>query len=175
MDAIEQFRSAIAAQQPLRLRGAGTKDFYGHTLEGELLDVSAHRGIVSYEPTELVVTARGGTPLAEIETVLAEHKQMLVFEPPFIAGGAKGSPNAVFAGSVPYLMLAGNVMAGWQLARSLIAAEEQLAAGNEPDFMRAKITTARFYADHILSRAPGVRDSIVEGAAGVTEMALDAF
>jgi len=81
----------------------------------------------------------------------------------------------VFAGSVPYLMLAGNVMAGWQLARSLMAAEDQLAAGVEADFMRAKITTARFYADHILSKAPGVRDSIVEGAEGVTEMALDAF
>jgi hypothetical protein len=97
----------------------------------------------------------------------------------FVAGGvgkgAKASPNAVFAGSVPYLMLAGNVMAGWQLARSLMAAEDQLAAGVEADFMRAKITTARFYADHILSKAPGVRDSIVEGAEGVTEMALDAF
>ncbi len=97
----------------------------------------------------------------------------------FVAGGigkdAKTSPNAVFAGSVPYLMLAGNVMAGWQMGRSLLAAEDQLAAGVEADFMRAKITTARFYADHILSKAPGIRDSIVDGAEGVTEMALDAF
>ena len=88
MDAIERFRSAIAARKPLRLLGAGTKDFYGQSLEGDLLDVSAHRGIVSYEPTELVITARGGTPLAEIETALAEYDQMLVFEPPFIAAGA---------------------------------------------------------------------------------------
>ena len=93
----------------------------------------------------------------------------------FVAGHTKADPNAVFAGSVPYLMLAGNVMAGWQMARALLVAEQQLAAGVDTAFMLAKITTARFYADHILSRAPGVRDSIVEGAAGVTEMALDAF
>jgi len=93
----------------------------------------------------------------------------------FVAGHTKADPNAVFAGSVPYLLLAGNVMAGWQMARALLVAEAQLAAGTDVAFMQAKITTARFYADHILSRAPGVRDSIVEGALGVTEMALDAF
>ena len=93
----------------------------------------------------------------------------------FIAGGAKTSPNDVFAGSVPYLMLAGNVMAGWQLARSLLVAQEQLKAGVDVGFMQAKIITARFYADHILSKAPGVRDSIVEGAQSVTALALDAF
>ena len=93
----------------------------------------------------------------------------------FIAGGAKTSPNDVFAGSVPYLMLAGNVMAGWQLARSLLVAQEQLKAGVDVGFMQAKIITARFYADHILSKAPGVRGSIVEGAQSVTALALDAF
>jgi hypothetical protein len=93
----------------------------------------------------------------------------------FVAGHTKADPNAVFAGSVPYLMLAGNVMAGWQMARALLVAEAQAAAGTDVAFMQAKITTARFYADHILSRAPGVRDSIVEGAAGVTEMSLEAF
>ncbi len=93
----------------------------------------------------------------------------------FIAGGAKTSPNDVFAGSVPYLMLAGNVMAGWQLARSLLVAQVQLKAGVDVGFMQAKIITARFYADHILSKAPGVRGSIVEGAQSVTALALDAF
>ena len=93
----------------------------------------------------------------------------------FVAGQTKTNPNAVFAGSVPYLMLAGNLVAGWQMARALLVAEEQLAQGVEPDFMRAKITTARFYGDHILSKAAGLRDSIVDGAAGVTEMALEAF
>jgi hypothetical protein len=127
------------------------------------------------QDTEAQLAARSSDAAKAVGKRLAAGRQALLDAAAFIAGGAKGSPNAVFAGSVPYLMLAGNVMAGWQLARSLIAAEEQLAAGVEPDFMRAKITTARFYADHILSRAPGLRDSIVEGAAGVTEMALDAF
>ncbi len=92
-----------------------------------------------------------------------------------MAGNAKGSPNGVFAGSVPYLMLAGNLMAGWQMARSLLVAQEQLAAGQDAAFMAAKIVTARFYADHILTRVPGLRDSIVEGADSVTALALDAF
>ncbi len=93
----------------------------------------------------------------------------------FVVAQAKADPNAVFAGSVPYLMLAGNLMAGWQLGRSLLAADAALARGEDVPFMQAKVLTARFYADHLLSRAPGVRDSIVQGAAGVTEMALEAF
>lgn len=88
---------------------------------------------------------------------------------------AKSNPNAAFAGSVPYLMLAGNLVAGWQLARALIVAEDKLAAGEDADFMAAKIATARFYAEHILSRAGAARDAIVEGAESVTALALDAF
>jgi alkylation response protein AidB-like acyl-CoA dehydrogenase len=93
----------------------------------------------------------------------------------FIVERGKGDPNAVFAGSVPYMMLAGNLAAGWQMARALLVAEAQLAAGEQAEFMRAKVHTARFYADHILSRAPGLRDSIVDGAGSVTGMALEAF
>ncbi len=93
----------------------------------------------------------------------------------FVAGQTKASPNAVFAGSVPYLMLAGNLVAGWQMARALLVAEQKLAAGQEVAFMQAKIVTARFYADHLLSRAPGMRDAIVEGAQSVTALALESF
>jgi len=71
---------------PLRLRGAGTKDFYGERLEGELLDLRSHRGIIDYEPSELVITARCGTPLSQIEALLAAHEQFLAFEPPAFAG-----------------------------------------------------------------------------------------
>jgi hypothetical protein len=91
----------------------------------------------------------------------------------FVAGQTKASPNAVFAGSVPYLMLAGNLMAGWQMARALIVAEDK--AAEDRGFMAAKALTARFYAEHILSKVPGLRDSIVEGHAAVNEMALEAF
>jgi hypothetical protein len=93
----------------------------------------------------------------------------------FVAGHTKASPNAVFAGSVPYLMLAGNVVAGWQLARALLVAERKLAQGEDTAFMQAKVATARFYADHLLAKVPGMRDSIVEGADSVTAMALDAY
>jgi 3-(methylthio)propanoyl-CoA dehydrogenase len=91
----------------------------------------------------------------------------------FVAGKTKASPNAVFAGSVPYLMLAGNLMAGWQMARALIVAEDR--ADEDAPFMAAKAATARFYAEHILSKVPGVRDSIVDGHASVNAMALEAF
>jgi 3-(methylthio)propanoyl-CoA dehydrogenase len=76
---------------------------------------------------------------------------------------------------VPYLLLAGNLVAGWQLARSLLVAEELAAKGEDKAFMDAKVVTARFYADHILSKCPAVRDAIVEGAESVTALPIDAF
>jgi glycolate oxidase FAD binding subunit len=92
MHSIEQFqervRAAAADKQPLRIRGGGTKDWYGQRLEGDILDTRDYSGIVDYEPTELVITARCGTPLSEIEAVLAERNQMLAFEPPHFGEGA---------------------------------------------------------------------------------------
>jgi glycolate oxidase FAD binding subunit len=84
----ERIRAASAAKRPLRLRGGGTKDFYGGELAGEILDTRSHAGIAGYEPTELVVTARCGTPLAELEAALAANRQMLAFEPPHFGAGA---------------------------------------------------------------------------------------
>ena len=94
----------------------------------------------------------------------------------FIAGAARRDPNAAFAGSVPYLMLAGNLVAGWQMARALMAAEAALVSGDgDRAFLEAKVTTARFYAEHILTRVSGQRDAIVEGAESVGALAIDAF
>jgi len=77
--------------EKLRIRGGGTKDFYGREPSGEILDVSGHTGIVSYEPTELVITARAGTPLQEVVDTLAAAGQMLPFDPPrFAPGGSIG-------------------------------------------------------------------------------------
>jgi len=91
-DVIAQFAETIRAaaenKQPLRLRGGGTKDFYGQALAGEPLDTRAYAGIVAYEPSELVVTARCGTPLAELEAVLRAEGQQLAFEPPHFGPGA---------------------------------------------------------------------------------------
>jgi len=75
-------RDAASQRRPLCIRGGGTKDFYGGEIRGDALDTTALRGIVSYEPTELVITARAGTPLADIEAALQEKGQFLPFEPP---------------------------------------------------------------------------------------------
>jgi glycolate oxidase FAD binding subunit len=85
---IDYFQERVRAGRPLRIRGGGTKDWYGGQLEGEILDTRAYAGIVDYEPTELVITARCGTPLADIEAALAERHQMLAFEPPHFGPGA---------------------------------------------------------------------------------------
>ena len=86
----------------------------------------------------------------------------------YIVAHSRSDSRAAYAGSVPYLMLAGTVLAGWQMGRAALAAQRKLADGDaDADFLRAKLGTARFYADHILSRAAGYRDSIVDGAAGV--------
>ena len=103
---IERIRAAGADATPLRIRGGGTKDFYGEASEGEPLDTRPLTGITSYEPSELVATVRAGTPLAELEAVLDERGQCLPFEPPrFGAGGAGGNDGA--GGTVGGMVAAG--------------------------------------------------------------------
>ena len=85
---IDAVRDAAQKGRRLRLRGGGTKDFWGAPLQGEVFDTRPYAGIVSYEPSELVVTARCGTPLAELEASLAEKGQCLAFEPPHFGPGA---------------------------------------------------------------------------------------
>lgn len=87
---VTALRDAHGEGTRLRIRGAGSKDFYGGMLAGEVLDVGTYRGIVAYEPTELYITAKCGTPLAEVEAALAEQGQMLAFEPPHFAGATVG-------------------------------------------------------------------------------------
>lgn len=84
----EQVVRATESKQALRIRGGGTKDWYGQHIGGTVLDTRAHRGVIAYDPAELVITARSGTPLEEIETLLAQHDQMLPFEPPHFGAGA---------------------------------------------------------------------------------------
>jgi len=87
-DFADRIGHATAIRTPLCLRGGGSKDWYGQDVQGTLLDTTAYRGITDYEPTELVISARCGTPLAEIEAHLAQHGQMLAFEPPHFGPGA---------------------------------------------------------------------------------------
>jgi glycolate oxidase FAD binding subunit len=110
-----------AAGGPLRIRGSGSKDFYGNALKGDVLDTRSHAGIVAYEPTELVITVRCGTPLAEIEATLAEKNQMLAFEPPrfdgagtiggVVASGLSG-PRRAMAGAVRDYVLGVHLLDG---------------------------------------------------------------
>ena len=92
---IEAVRQAGAEGRTLRLRGGGSKDFWGQGLSGDVLDTRAYQGIVSYEPSELVVTVRCGTPMAELEATLAEKGQFLAFEPPHF--GADGTVGGMLA------------------------------------------------------------------------------
>ena len=127
----ERVLDAAGAGRTLRLRGAGSKDFLGESLEGEVLELRGHRGLVSYEPSELVITARCGTPLSEIEAALAREGQFLAFEPPafgadptiggVIAAGLSG-PRRVYAGAARDFVLG---------TRLLTASGELLRFGGE--------------------------------------------
>ncbi|MEE9493126.1 MAG: glycolate oxidase subunit GlcE [Gammaproteobacteria bacterium] len=124
-DQLEQMQAfvsqAYAEKQPIAITGSGSKAFYGGQSSGRKLDTTRHSGILSYEPSELVITARAGTPLAEIETVLREHKQMLAFEPPHfgpaatlggsIACGFSG-PRRATAGAARDFLLGANIING---------------------------------------------------------------
>lgn len=84
----EQVKAAVATATPLCITAGNSKSFYGRAPVGERIDLSGHSGIVSYEPTELVITARAGTPLRDIEQTLADNNQMLAFEPPHFGATA---------------------------------------------------------------------------------------
>jgi len=85
---IDQVRTAMADRTPLRITGGGTKNFYGEATAGRPLDVGEWTGIVSHEPTELVITVRSGTPLAEVQGALAQKGQHLPFDPPRLGAGS---------------------------------------------------------------------------------------
>ncbi|WPC68808.1 acyl-CoA dehydrogenase [Rhodoferax ferrireducens] len=127
------------------------------------------------EATEGLLVKSGSADALAVAKRLKAARVAFVDVVNFVATNTKTRPSDVFAGSVPYLMLAGNLMAGWQLARALLMAQDEIAQGVDVSFMQAKIITARFYADHLLTKAPGMRDAIVDGCESVTALALDAF
>ena len=144
----ERVRAAAAAGTPLRIRGGGSKDFYGESLQGDVLDTASLAGVVSYEPSELVVTVRAGTKLVELEALLAAHGQCLPFEPPHfstsstvggmvasgLSGPARASVGAVrdyvlglklLNGKGEHLTFGGQVMknvAGYDVSRLMVGA-----------------------------------------------------
>jgi glycolate oxidase FAD binding subunit len=117
----ERVRAAAVQRSPLAIRAGGSKDFYGNAASGEVFDPREYSGIIDYEPTELVVTVRSGTRLAELEKTLAAERQMLPFEPPHFGaaatvGGAVASglsgPRRAAAGAVRDFVLGASLLDG---------------------------------------------------------------
>ena len=126
----ERIREATATNTPLRICGGGSKDFYGQTLLGEVLDTTAYKGVISYEPSELVVTVRAGTPLAELEAMLAQQGQCLPFEPPHFTQ-SWGAPSAALgqtSGAAVGATVGGMVAAG-------LAGPARASVGSVRDFV----------------------------------------
>ncbi len=127
------------------------------------------------EQTEAELGRRDSVAARAMAKRLAAGRVAFVDAASFIAAASKSDPNAAYAASVPYLMLAGIVVAGWQMARALLVAETRAAEGSERDFMQAKIATCHFFAEHILNKAPSLRDSVVDGAQSAVALPLEAF
>jgi glycolate oxidase FAD binding subunit len=117
----ERVRDHAARKAPLRIRGGGTKDFYGARVEGAPLEMAGYAGIVAYEPRELVLTVRAGTRLADIEAALAAEGQMLAFEPPRFGAAATiggtvacnlSGPRRPYAGAVRDFVLGARIVNG---------------------------------------------------------------
>jgi glycolate oxidase FAD binding subunit len=159
--ALQQLRHRVleahGASSPLRLRGAGTKDFYGERCEGALLDMRSYSGVVDYEPSELVITARCGTSLSELESLLARHRQFLAFEPPAF-GGDPTIGGVVAAGlSGPRRFQAG-------AARDFVLGAELLCAQGELLHFGGKVikNVAGFDLSRLLCGSLGILGAITE-------------
>jgi glycolate oxidase FAD binding subunit len=178
----ERVVEAAARKQPLRIRGGGTKEFYGRAAAGEVLDTRGYSGVVDYEPTELVVTARCGTPLGELERTLAERGQMLAFEPPHfgaatiggvVATGLSGPRRAtsgavrdfvlgvrVIDGRGQDLTFGGRVMknvAGYDVSRLMVGSLGTLALLSEISLKVLPISAATLTLVRAASEADAIR------------------
>ena len=179
----DQVRAAIAAKMPLRIRGGGSKDFYGGVLQGDLLETTALNGVVNYEPSELVVTVRAGTPLAELEAALAEKGQCLAFEPPhfgnaqatvggMVAAGLAGPARAAVGGVRDYVLglelltgraellrFGGTVMknvAGYDVSRLMVGAMGTLGLITEVSLKVLPVATAEATLRFVMDEATAI-------------------
>ena len=126
--------------------------------------------------TEAELESAGGGDLAAIRNQLAAGSKALEEVVEYIVANMKSDIKGVFSGSVPYLKMAGIVLCGWQMARAALIAQKKLDSGEgDARFYQAKIATARFFADHLLSQAPAYRAAIVGGSVGVLALAEDQF
>ncbi|MGK5067334.1 acyl-CoA dehydrogenase [Janthinobacterium sp. RT4P48] len=132
--------------------------------------------IAQVRATEAQLGELTGADFQAMQRHLAEGSAALEAVVEYVVANMKSDIKAVFAGSVPYLKLAGIVLGGWQMARAAVAAQQKLGEGSgDASFYNAKIATARFFADHILSQAPGLRATIIDGSAGVMALSEEQF
>ena len=132
--------------------------------------------IAQVRATEAQLGELSGADFQAMQRHLAEGSAALEAVVEYVVANMKSDIKAVFAGSVPYLKLAGIVLGGWQMARAAVAAQQKLGEGSgDAGFYKAKIATARFFADHILSQAPGLRATIIDGSAGVMALSEEQF
>ncbi|PJJ21642.1 Acyl-CoA dehydrogenase N terminal [Janthinobacterium sp. OK676] len=132
--------------------------------------------IAQVRATEAQLGELTGADFQAMQRHLAEGSAALEAVVEYVVANMKSDIKAVFAGSVPYLKLAGIVLGGWQMARAAVAAQQKLGEGSgDAAFYNAKIATARFFADHILSQAPGLRATIIDGSAGVMALSEEQF
>ncbi len=118
--------------------------------------------------TEAALGAATSDSARAVQQRLREAREAFEATVDFIVARAKADPNAAYGGSVPYLLMAGNLVSGWQMARALLSAESRLATGDaDTAFLNAKVATARFYAEHLLPRVAAARTAIVEGSASL--------
>lgn len=180
----DQVRTAYETRTPLRIVGGDTRAFYGRPVEGQALHITEHSGIVSYDPIELVVTVRAGTRLSALNAALAEHHQMLPFEPPCFGasstiGGAVATglsgPRRPWAGAArdfvlgtriitqegKLLRFGGEVMknvAGYDLSRLMAGAQGTLGVLADISFKVLPIPTA----SHCLRLSMGLEEALLK-------------
>ena len=131
--ATDRIRAAAASGSSLRIRGGGSKDFYGQAMEGEIFDTTPLNGVVSYEPSELVITALAGTPLAEVEALLLAQGQCLPFEPPRFSPNSTPPPSG--GGTLDSGTAAGNAATVGGMVASGLSGPARASAGAVRDFV----------------------------------------
>ena len=125
--------------------------------------------------TEAELAKQGGSEFAAIKTAFGKGISAVSVAADYIVANYASDISAVSVGAVPFLRLLGIVSGGWQMARAALVAQAKIAANDSDPFYPAKITTARFYADHVLAEAPGLSQTVIEGGKGAMALALDMF
>src|SRR5690349_2024430 len=151
--------------------GIQAMDLVGRKIQREA-GATAKAWLASLKTLDADLGKSGNADIKALRAQLAQGVQSVSDAVNFLVEAK--DPRATFAGAVPFLKLMGIVAGGWQMARAALAAEKNLASGDE-GFLQAKIATARFYADQVLVQAPALRDTVVKGAPGVMALSEDQF